>query len=267
MGSDLDKNEETMAGPTILEMIRAARWRGALKSLLRYYGLPGKIGLMARFYAQFIRPGDLCFDLGAHLGDRIKAWSSLGARVVALEPHPQLAALLRQWYGDGGTATVLEKAIGRSPGSETLYISQDSPTLNTLSSAWIEAITQARQFSGVEWDAQVTVEVTTLDALIEEHGMPAFCKLDVEGFELAALEGLSCALPALSFEFVPPVPQLAVDCIARLSLLSEYEYNWTVRELPRWRSPDWLTPQAMRAVLEALSPEAHAGDVYARLNA
>lgn len=246
-------------------MIRAARSRGVLKSLLRYYGLPGKTGLMARFYAQFIRPGDLCFDLGAHLGDRIRAWSRLGARVVALEPHPELAALLRQWYEDCGAATVLEMAIGRSPGPRALYISQDNPTLNTLSPAWIETVTQARRFSGVEWDDQVTVEVTTLDALVEEHGVPAFCKLDVEGSELAALEGLSCALPALSFEYLPPVGQLAIDCIARLRVLGDYEYNWTARELPLWRSPDWLTPQEMHATLQALSPAAHAGDVYARL--
>jgi FkbM family methyltransferase len=254
-----------MAGPNILEMIRAARTRGALKSLLRYYGVPGRIGLLARFYSQFIQPGDLCFDLGAHLGDRIKAWSKLGARVVALEPHPQLAVLLRKWYEDRGAATVLEKAIGRSPGREPLYISQGNPTLNTLSSAWMETITQARQFSGVEWKAKAMVEVTTLDALIEEFGTPTFCKLDVEGFELAALEGLSCALPALSFEYVPPAPQLAFDCIARLGVLGEYKYNWTTRELPRWRSPDWLSPQAMRAALEVLSTEARAGDVYARL--
>lgn len=237
-----------------------------LKSLLRYYAVPGKLRLIARFYSQFIRPGDLCFDLGAHLGDRINAWHRLEARVVALEPHPELAALLRQWYGDDEKTTILEKAVGSQPGQETLFISQRDPTLNTLSAKWMETITQARQFGRVEWDVRAMVAVTTLDALIDEYGLPGFCKLDVEGSEPAALEGLSHPVPALSFEYVPPAPQVALDCLDRLDSLGDYEYNWTVRELPRWRSPAWLSPGGIRAALAALSPEDRAGDVYARLD-
>ena len=43
--------------------------------------------------------------------------------------------------------------------------------------------------------------LTTLDALIELHGKPDFIKIDVEGFEVDVLGGLSSAIPLLSFEF------------------------------------------------------------------
>ena len=45
--------------------------------------------------AQFVRPGDLVFDVGAHVGDRIAAFRRLGARVVAVEPQPALVRTLQ----------------------------------------------------------------------------------------------------------------------------------------------------------------------------
>ena len=49
---------------------------------------------MDRLYGQFVRPGDLVFDVGAHVGDRIAAFRRLGARVVAVEPQPALVRTL-----------------------------------------------------------------------------------------------------------------------------------------------------------------------------
>ncbi|GAB4532118.1 MAG: hypothetical protein Kow0063_12240 [Anaerolineae bacterium] len=254
-----------MPGISLLSLIRSRRGRGVLNSLLRYYGLPGRIALLARFYAQFIQAGDLCFDIGAHVGDRIRAFSRLGARVVAAEPDPLCAALLKRWYSGRPEITLLEAALGAWPGSQRLYISQRNPTLNTLSREWIQDIQRSRQFQGIEWDATLEVSVTTLDRLIGEYGLPRFCKIDVEGYELEVLEGLSQALPALSFEYNPAVPDIALACVARLMALEEYEFNWTVREVPRFRSRAWLDADSICAGLRALPLEARTGDVYARL--
>jgi FkbM family methyltransferase len=234
-------------------------------SLLRYYGLPGKIALLARFYAQFVQSGDLCFDLGAHVGDRIRAFSRLGTRVVAVEPDPVCADLLRRWYGGRPDITLIEAAVGRERGARLLHISQRNPTLSTLSTEWMQDIQRSRQFSGIEWDTSVQVSVTTLDDLIREYGPPRFCKIDVEGYELEALDGLSFAVPALSFEYNPTVPEMALACISRLTALGEYEFNWTVREIPRFRSRAWLDPDSMGDKLRILPLEARTGDVYARL--
>ena len=71
---------------------------GIARSALIYRANPLKRRRSRRFYGQFVGPGDLAFDIGAHLGDRVQAWTDLGARVVAVEP---------QSAPDGGAAAAL----------------------------------------------------------------------------------------------------------------------------------------------------------------
>lgn len=234
-------------------------------SFLIYYGLPFHHEALLRMYAPFIHPGDLCFDIGAHLGDRIRAWSKLGARVIALEPHPGMINWLRRWYGHKPNVVLLEQAVSHQPGRADLWMSHLTPSVSTISHPWLTAVQQNRRFAGVRWDEQIPVAVTTLDALIAQYGKPAFCKIDVEGTELDVLLGLSQPLPALSFEYIPAMIETALGCIDRLSQLGDYEYNWRVSEFPWLRSSVWLSPENMVTQLQRMSRDDNSGDVYARL--
>jgi len=253
----------TLAGSSIMSTVQKSL--GFASSFLIYYGLPFHHRALLHMYAPFIRPGDLCFDIGAHLGDRIRAWSNLGARVVALEPHPGLMHWLRRWYGKQPNIELLEEAVSAQPGTASLWMSRLTPSISTISDQWLATVQQNRRFAGARWEEQITVSVTSLDALMARYGKPVFCKIDVEGAELDVLRGLSEALPALSFEYIPAVIETALGCIDRLSQLGEYEYNWRVSEFPRLRSPVWLKPEEITAQLKHLSRDGNSGDVYARL--
>ena len=239
---------------------------GLLRSLLIYYGLPWRIWQMANLYRPFVPPGGLCFDVGAHVGSRLAAWRLLNARVVALEPQPHLFNWLRWCYGRSPHITLLAQAVGQQPGRATLHISRRTPTVTSLSSAWVERVQQVESFADVAWDEQLEVPVTTLDALIATYGRPDFCKIDVEGFELDVLRGLSQPLPALSFEYTPATMDLTVACLERITELGAYQFNWTVAERPHFCSTEWITAVSLLEQLRTIDPAGPSGDVYARLS-
>jgi FkbM family methyltransferase len=238
---------------------------GLARSLAIYYGRPWRLRAMSHFYRQFIQPGDLCFDIGAHVGNRLWAWSRIGAQVVAVEPQPQCMRLLRTWYGHRPGVTLVEAAVGATPGHETLWISSRTPTVSTLSAPWIEAVRQDDSFAQVQWDRQIDVPMTTLDALIDRYGSPVFIKVDVEGFEPQVLQGLSRPVIALSFEYIPAARAGARACIERLAALGAYSFNYTSGEQHRWRSDHWLDAPALLHWLETLPATAGSGDIYACL--
>jgi FkbM family methyltransferase len=238
---------------------------GLLRSILIYYGIPGRAGRMRRFYAEFIRPGDLCFDIGAHAGSRLRVWASLGARVVAVEPQPLFMKLLKRLYGRQAGVTLVESALGAAPGEGMMYVSRRTPTVTTLSPEWMEAVRKARSFAAVRWEQAVPVQVETLDVLIGRFGLPAFCKLDVEGYELEILKGLSQPLPCLSFEVIPAAAGLARGCVERLATLGDYEFNRSAGERSRLEWRRWAGPEEILGWLDRLQVDAPSGDIYARL--
>ncbi|MEV4417521.1 FkbM family methyltransferase [Catellatospora sp. NPDC049609] len=136
-----------------------------------------------------------------------------------------------------------------------------------MSREWVASVSRDRRFGGVRWDRRIEVPVVTLDDLIARHGPPAFCKIDVEGFETEVLRGLSRPLHALSFEYLPAAHDAAVsalDQVERLGGTRGYEYNYSPVETMRFAS-SWLDRAGLQRLLEQrFRPLGRSGDVYAR---
>jgi FkbM family methyltransferase len=246
-------------------MLHPARAIGLARSLWLYYGVPGRLSRTRRFYAQFVGQGELCFDVGAHVGSRAWVWSRLGARVIAIEPQPDLARFLRWLFRNRPAVDVVDAAVAATPGRLTLRISRRHPTVTTASSQFLASVAGAASFKGVRWQEICEVEAVTFDSLIARYGVPAFVKIDIEGFEAEALAGLSRPLPALSFEYLAETTGVALACVDRLETLGCYRYNVARGESMTFVAEPWLDAQGVRAWLAAQGPGSGSGDVYARL--
>jgi FkbM family methyltransferase len=217
-----------------------------------------------RFYAAFVGPGDLCFDVGANLGNRTKVFLALGARVVAVEPQEECLEVLRAVYGSDSRIVLEDRALAREEGVGELLVS-DAHTLTSMSPAWIGAVRQSGRFGTYGWDEVRRVGTTTLDRLIETHGIPAFVKIDVEGFEEQVVRGLSRPVRALSLEFTPEFAPSTFACIDHLASLGPLTLNYTLGESAELALEDWVGAGVLREELEKLLGDATVfGDVYVR---
>lgn len=214
------------------------------------------------FYRALVKPGQLVFDIGANVGNRTALFVSLGAKVIAVEPQQSCVQALRVRFTDDDVVIVAQ-GVAEAPGIRTMALA-NAQTVSSMEPAWVTSMTASQRFGAMEWPETVAVEVTTLDVLIERHGVPTFTKIDVEGFENSVLRGLSQPLPVLSFEFVKERPEATARCVRRLRDLGMTTFNYSMGETMALASDAWMEFQTVIDRVTALGEGDAWGDIYAR---
>ncbi len=242
-------------------------WYGSYRNWRKARGRRAKarrsLRKMMTFYSQFLGTGDLCFDVGANLGNRTEAFLKLGARVVAVEPQKDCGQMLRDRFGGEPDFSLVDSALAQTEGETEFFVSS-SNTLSSCSPDWIEYAKELPAFRDCKWDQKTTVKTTTLDALVERHGNPVFCKVDVEGFEYEVLRGLSQPVGMVSLEYTVGITEPAVNCIRHLANLGMTEFNYSEGESMDWAMPNWVGAEKITDILAKLPGTVLFGDIYAR---
>ncbi len=235
---------------------------GMVRSWLMYYAKPFNRYKLKSFYALFIKENDLVFDIGAHLGNRSRAYLDLGAKVIAVEPQPLCADFLQKAFAQHRDFTLLQAVVGASVGQIPFHICTQSPTISTARDAqWRNNINSYNTISAI-WDRKILAPVITLDLMIQTYGIPVFCKIDTEGFEWEVISGLSSPLPHVSFEYLAFDRARIIACLRKLQQLTTYSCNFSPGESQRWYWPKWKSMDEMIKIIEHDQLPFRFGDLY-----
>ncbi len=214
---------------------------------------------MLKFYSQFIKKGDAVFDIGAHRGNRTEIFLRLGARVVAVEPQKRCIKYLQSKFGKEPNFILVKKGLSDKEGKLTIFVCGEADTISTFSEKW-----KTGRFSNYKWNKQEIVPVTTLDNLIKEFGIPSFCKIDVEGYELKVLKGLSKPIPYLSFEFTKEFFEDAKACLDHLISLGYWQFNFSLSGSMEFFFPRWESSKEIIQKTSLIKDKLLWGDIYAK---
>lgn len=185
----------------LVHVRRLGQRMGILRPLQRLYRQLAGSQYEERFNRALegsIKPGIVVWDVGANVGLYTKQFAETvaGGCVVAFEPSPEAAASIRSHCAGLANVTVMEAALSDSNGVAHFEVTSGTAPTNSLRN-------EAREEHS---PGTISVRVARGDDLISagECPLPNVIKIDIEGFELEALQGLDSTLskPELQAVFI-----------------------------------------------------------------
>jgi len=156
-----------------------------------YYLLMYREGPVQRFIESVLRPGDVFVDVGANVGFYTILAAMKGARVIAVEAVPLTAAVLKaniKLNGFENVVEVIDKCASDGEHKIKVYVPKSGHF-------GLATVNSSRFNSALVFE----VECIPLDKVLKDVERIRTVKLDVEGSELAVLNGLERALEKIDY--------------------------------------------------------------------
>jgi len=212
--------------------------------------------LNKKFYSELINKNDLCFDIGGNKGLKSKLFLSLGAKVIAFEPQSSCSKYLSTINNESFTYVPI--AVGPKDELKNLNIANHIEVA-TFSNEFIDYFKN----DSLKWSEIEEVEVKKLDTLIKDYGIPAFCKIDVEGYELDILSHLSHEIPIIEFEFTGGFISNTNKIIELLDKGNTY-YNFNLNENPKFELKKWVDAKEIITIINDLPINRLHGNIFVK---
>jgi len=209
-----------------------------------------------KFYSKLIAKGDLCFDIGANRGVKSKLFLSLGAKVIAFEPQSHCYKTLEAIKKRNPDFEFHDIAVGAVNEKRELLLANYSE-IATLSNVFVDRYSS----DTVYWNDHETVRVESIDFLIGKYGLPHFCKIDVEGFELAILSHLHYKIPIIEFEFTEKFIEETLEIID-LFESDTTVFNYIMGENPKFELETWVNGSILKDIIVTLPKYRLHGNIF-----
>lgn len=149
---------------------------------LYFYGTHDERYIVTKLL-KLIKPGDICWDVGANIGFYTCLLASLvedSGAVVAFEPAARTCGYLKEnvSLNQFTNVTVVNKGLGDKQEQRLLHYSEAGLAEGTASLKYADGRAASER-----------VTLNTIDNLIPELPTPDFIKIDVEGYQLEVLRG------------------------------------------------------------------------------
>ena len=162
----------------------------------------------------------LAFDIGCNVGNYSLKLIENNFKVIAVDPHPSLFTSTPE------NVKRVYAACSDKPGSIDFYFCPE----NTISTADVDWVTNSR-FSDRKLWYKTKVNSTTIDHLVSEYGAPDHIKIDVEGYELTCLQGMTRKYAdEVCFEWAEEKGESAIECVDYLSKLGYTEFGFILTD-------------------------------------
>jgi len=164
----------------------------------------------------------ILFDIGANTGQYTDANADKYDQVILVDANPALCEVLRKKYQSQKSKYIVENVLVSNETSATFYVSSTADTISTAAVRWV---TDSRFTGSQKWvPSAQPIPCMSLDALIAKYGIPAYIKIDVEGYEYNVLRSLTVGGAPLAFEWAE---ELLDEVVLSVQYLAEVPLRYT----------------------------------------
>ncbi|MEO6347210.1 MAG: FkbM family methyltransferase [Aquaticitalea sp.] len=180
-----------------------------------------------QLFSEIIPGCNFVIDVGANIGYFSQYFGQLTndtKKVVIFEPGPENLTYLKRNISCYDSIRLIEKAVSNTNGRANFYVDDLTGQNNSLLSDY-KIYDEVLKNSGVTATKKmIEVETVTLDSFMEQEypgESPDFIKIDIEGAELFALQGMEKILelyaPTLMVEISENIPEV-------IKMLRDFDY-------------------------------------------
>ncbi|CAM3739556.1 FkbM family methyltransferase [Flavobacterium gelidilacus] len=211
-----------------------------------------------KFYSKLIDKEDLCFDIGANIGKKSELILSIGAKVIAFEPQSQCFDKLEILKNKFLNFEFYPYGIGSQNEEKELHLATHIEVA-TFSDEFIEFYSNET----IQWNKKEIVSVKTLDSMIEKYGVPNYCKIDTEGYELKILSSLTYKIPMIEFEFTESHFDETLEIIDLFDS-EKTTFNFILNENLKFKLKKWVSGNELKEQLKTLLKNKLHGNIFAK---